>query len=70
MAVSRRPGDKLPTYSLPVASKTGTSASLDDKGPRIAVTPLKVCGNDPDLRDLAEDLSEASTELRRSPRLS
>lgn len=43
----------------PCASKIGRPANLGDKGPRIAVTPFKVRGNNPNLQDMAEDLSDS-----------
>ena len=43
----------------PASNPAGKPAKLDDKGPRIAVVPIKVRGNDPHLADLAEDLADS-----------
>jgi TolB-like protein len=52
----------------PASNPAGKPAELEDKGPRIAVVPIKVRGNDPDLLDLAADLAESvASGLSRFP---
>ncbi|MGK2924189.1 MAG: TIR domain-containing protein [Lysobacterales bacterium] len=58
-AVAMRLDGGAPATGPPGTTKAlvGKPIKLDDKGPRIAVVPIKVRGNDPDLLDLADDLA-------------